>query len=318
MAVTSSCVVYSQPEGLGNAHLYWLGPGARYLGASALNVYQDLHSWGEDGKIRSIRVYPAPDGSGGTAAILIPRSPFWVDNYISPWVFFQIHRVSDLGVPYDVSGDLHPLADLDSFTKKAYLGLIVVNTRRPGRSETMRSIRGIVDQFASQLSTQFNAKGLSLEQGPKVSWFWSQADEQYLQPQRSYAQLFLRFKYDPDSIWFDDYQVDVRLWVDFWVAGGALNAAIVRGKYHVSDGKLAKYVGAIADLAVKLGILQANTGLIPQALSTVNGQLAAVGRTPTDAYVLPGDQAPAFTLFGNTLFFGDARKDATLVIETQS
>jgi hypothetical protein len=317
MAITSSCIVYNQPGGQGACRIYVMRPGARYLGLSSADIYRDLSGWGVDGKVRSIDVFPGQDGTG-TTAILFGA------GYINVWddiqgQFVQVHRpMTSLGVPYDVA------TDLDSRLKDRYVSLLILNTDHRGRTENMLSLGGIAGQFAPQIISQINSQnveGLSVRRGPRARWDWSHIGDAWLQPQRAYARIDISLTYDPSGFigasLFSDYQIDMSFWLDLWVAGGVLNAASVKYQFQVSAGKLAELVATIADLSAQLTDVQLNTSVLPSMLAPVNAQMAALGRTPTDAFLLPGNQAPALTLLGNSIFVGNDWDDVTAVLETQ-
>lgn len=314
MAMSSSAVVYNLADAQGACRIYYIPQGARYFGVSSEEVFKDLFGWKVDGKVRSIDVHPAADGSG-TAAILFGAGE------VSAWdniegQFVQVHR-------RNYQTYLNVYTELDPRLTNRYCSLLLVNTGRAGRTQTMQSVAGLIGQIGTPLLAQTDklAKGLSLTGGPRVRWSWSHNGDNWLQPQRTYARIDISMTYDPSDFFgsfaFGNYQIDISFWLDLWIANGALTGAIVKYHYHVSKGLLAKLVGGFADMAAQLINLQANTILLPPVLSGINAQLAALGRTPTDVFLLPGNQAPSFTLLGNTIFVGNEWDDATLVLETQ-
>jgi hypothetical protein len=306
VSASSSCVVYDKPNETGACRLFWVPTGARYLALSSLDLYKEMGLLSTNA---SLHVYPAVDGSGGTAAVMFGTFITAYDIYIGG-PFTLVSRVSDLG-SVNVK-DVNP--ELDSIC----YGLLLVNMSRPGHLQFGQSAQALVNTVWPSVSQQFTAvdPGLSVHKGPKAAWMWRKdlAD-------RPLIKVNVVFNYDPNgfpgAFLFDDYKISVDFYFDFWVEDSGLGAQAVYYEGTISAGKLTKLVKSIAKLAVQLAMWELNEVQLPKALTSINQNLASKGITVSDVFLLPGKQVSSGVVFlGNTERAGDTKDDATLVLES--
>jgi hypothetical protein len=320
MAATSCVIVYTGENLTGMSRLIWVPVGERY-GSTPYEQFDFEWKWYAETKgtrIQSAQVYPAPIDGSGTACLFIRDPTGVLGTTTLGGSMAQIHRISDTG-GVNIKAVNPKVTDSSS----GVISVVTINTNRPNRFYVSRSFKALVDQQWPQVRDQILKldSDLSVHEGPRVSWIWHEQAVKDLQPRRPYARLKVIFNYATRGTWgafFSDYKITFLFFFEFWAENGGVAGAATAYKWHVSNGKLSKYVGTIADLAGQLTMWEINEGGLPPALTSINQQLQSLNRTATDVFLLPGAQAappPGLMTFGNQNLAIDAATDATVVLE---